>query len=49
MPFSRQRMANNVRPIASRRAGGVAGRITELDAVVDQDRVDLARHGGQEG
>jgi hypothetical protein len=30
---------------ASRRAGGVAWRITELDAVVGQDRVDLVRHG----
>ena len=35
----------HVRHIASRRAGGVARRITELDAVVGQDRVDLVRHG----
>ena len=43
----------HVRHIASRRAGGVARRITELDAVIGQDRVDLVRHGcdqgGQEG
>ena len=43
----------HVRHIASSRAGGVARRIPELDAVVGQDRVDLVRHGcdqgGQEG
>jgi hypothetical protein len=34
---------------ASPRAGGVARRITELDAVVGQDRVDLVRHGCDQG
>jgi hypothetical protein len=33
----------HVRHIASRGAGGVARRMTELDAVVGQDRVDLVR------
>ena len=48
MSFSRQRMAN-MRHRASSRAGGVAGRITELVAVVGQDRVDLVWHGGDRG